>query len=204
MAEVKKSVFTRPVFLGAVVVILSALLIYWIDSMLSGPLEPSKKTIQTVNIITPPPPKEEIEPPEVEEEEPEVEEPEEPETEEIPDNLSEDDGGSDADTSATGILPPGKKRTGVKGTPAQRYAQFVVREEIREAFIDAGIMEKKYEINLNVWVNEAGKLMKFELLESTGNRKIDKRIKKALASFGGFSKSRPDKTNFFKIRLNTR
>lgn len=194
-------IFSNKLFLGALLLIVSSGLIYWVNSMLGEPDVPHKKTVQTITVFTPPEPPE-IEPPEIEE--PEIEEEEiVPELEEMPDLPSEESPpGPDIEAGPGPGVPVGGGKSGPRGDPGQRYAQYVVRNEIYERLIEAGVMSRRYQTNIQVWVNDEGKLVKFKLLEPTGDRKLDKKIKKVLASFGYFSKPPVDDRNVFKIAVN--
>ena len=182
------------IFIAAVILI-SGAIIWFVGGMLSEPVEPPKKTVQEIKVIRPPPP-----PPEIEEEppppEPEIEEEVDiPEPEDIPDipdiePAASDPIGLDAEGGAGGdafglLGKKGGKGLIGSGTGDRNlwYAGNVVQPAVLDKLVErTGLLALRYRIRLNVWVNEAGEVTKFKLLESTGDPEIDSAINIALAS----------------------
>ena len=178
-----------PVIIGTSLVLIStALVIYFVISQLNKDDLAPKKTVQQISIVAPPPPPPpEVEPPPPE---PEIEEkvdlPEpEPEMPEMSDEPPPGDLGVDADGSAgsDGFGLVGRKggRGLLEGGRFGWYSHMLqtsIHEELSN--IDL-IREKTYSIVMAIWISEDGKVTRVRLQSSTGEANIDSAIEKALS-----------------------
>lgn len=201
----------KPIIFVAVVICLSVLIIWYVGGMLSQPIETPKKTVQEIKVIRPPPP-----PPEVEEEpppEPEVEEEvdiPEPEPEALPDvpDMEPPPGeqlGLDADGAAGGDAfgLVGRKggRSLLGSGNGSRFAWYgkIVSSDLHERLNeDSKLRSKSYKVQCNLWLNRAGQITKFKMLNSTGDNELDARIKDVLNSIVSVSENPPLEMNMEK------
>ena len=192
------------IFFILAVVIISGLIIWFVGGMLSEPIEPPKKTVQEIKVIRPPPP-----PPEVEEEpppEPEVEEEvdiPEPEPEALPDVPDMEpppgDLGLDADGVAGGDAFGLAARKGGRsligsgdGDANLWYASNVIKIAVLDKLTNIeGILLTRYRVRLNIWVNSAGQVTRYKLLQSTGDTEVDQKIRTAMDQLKKFDQLPP-------------
>jgi len=178
-------------------------MIYGIQSLLDKPTH-TKKMVQQISMIKPPPPP----PP------PEIEEPPEPEmeqemeileAEEMLEDLAEDMSmedmpigdllGLDADGSAGmdafGLLAKRGGRDLIGGGSSNPYGWYF--NELEQDILDflyeqEGLRKKSYSIRMTVWLSREGKVERIQLLESTGDKDVDKKLQ---AAFTGKLLSKP-------------
>lgn len=185
---------------GVVVIGLFVVISDFIDSPKSN-----KKVAQQISLITPPapplPPPEKIEkPPEPEIEEVKIEEPVPEDVPEVPsdeppigDLLGLDvDGMGGAD--GFGLL--GKKGArSLLGSGGDRFAYYgnTVTQMIQEFLYDRGDFRRKaFSVKVKLWIDVSGKIEKVELLNSTGDRTVDKSLQVALMEMGEISDKPPE------------
>lgn len=188
-----------PLIIGGVIsVSIVAAVVFFIINMLDAPPAKPKKMVQNITFVTPPPPPPPPDepPPEPEvQEEVEVPEPE-AEPEEIPDAPAEDmppvgDLGLDAEGvaggDAFGLLARKGGRDlllGGGGQAAKRQYGLAVKSDIQDFLSDIEeIRKSEYDIKIKFWYDEKGNITKFEMLESTGNKKLDKTMKTTLSRY---------------------
>ena len=197
------------------VILISGVLIWFVGGMLSQPIEPPKKTVQEIKVIRPPPP-----PPEVEEEpppEPEVEEEVEIPEEDIPDvpdmepppgsQLGLDaEGGAGGD--AFGLVGKKGGRSLLGSGSGSRFAWYsnIIKTEILESlYEDEQLRSKSYRIRCDIWVSKTGEINRIQMLNSTGDADIDKRIKDRLHALRRISDAPPADMNMpIKIAIQSK
>jgi protein TonB len=178
----------------------------------------TKKFVQQISLIKPPPPPPKIEkPPEPEVEEVKIEEPEQPDQEmpETADDLppAGDLLGLDADgvagLDAFGLLGKKGGRGLLQGTEGDReftwYANRIQDDIYNWLSEKDEIRKQRYSIVVDLWINQDGSIRDFELVESSGNKKIDKQLAMAFSQMGQFSERPP--TNIpqpIKVKINSR
>ena len=86
----------------------------------------------------------------------------------------------------------------------QWYAQ-KARDRIRGLLARrAGIRKGTYKLPIRLWIDEGGKLLRFELLKSSGDADVDREIQAALADFGQMPERRPQQLPPFRVRVEYR
>lgn len=179
-------------------------LIVFVQNMLEKPVS-SKKMVQQITLIQPPPPPPKIEKapePEIEEEV-KVNEPEDT-PEEVPDPIADDtpmgedlalDAEGVAGGDAFGLL--GKKGGrdligSAGGNPFAWYAASIQGDILDFLSEDADIRKLQYSVKVSLWLDMSGRVKHTKLLSSTGDQKMDKRLKQALAKLEQLSDSPPE------------
>lgn len=201
----------------ALIVGLSALLIWFLSGLFTQEIEPPKQTVQEIKVIRPPPP-----PPEVEEEppppEPEVEEEVEiPEPEEMPDMPDMEPPPSDqlgldaeggAGSDAFGLLGNKGGRgliSGSGGSALGWYKTIIQSDLLSYLSEDKNIRTKSYSIDIQIWYSGDGSVDRVKLLNTTGNKELDSKIQSSLNGFKRFSEPPADgKGTWVKIRLSSK
>lgn len=177
----------------------------------------TKKFVQQISLIQPPPPPKIEKPPEPEVEEVKVEQPKEV-TEEMPESVDDlppmgDDLGLDADAvaglDAFGLLGKKGGRGLLEGTEGDRQFSWYtsrVQDDIYNWLSDKDEIRKyRYSIVVKLWIDKDGTIRDFKLVKSSGDKAIDKQLTVAFAQMGQFSESPP--TNMpqpIKLQINSR
>lgn len=186
-----------PFMLGAIVIAVAIALAIFIRQHLTDKPVEQKKLVQQVTIIAPPPPSP---PPEQEPEpEPEVEEPieEQPVEEAMPDEpmdeASSSDLGVEGDGSAGGdgfglVARKGGRSILGGGSPYAAEVQTAISDVLAA---DDRLRHMGYVAVLRVWVDENGRLQKYEVQQREGNPEVEALLKKALASVDRFDNPPP-------------
>lgn len=201
---------------GLVVVLVGAGLVAFVKSMLVTP-SPSKKMIQQISLIQPPPPPKIEKPPEPEiKEEVKLEEPE-PTPEEAPDPLADDapmgdDLALDADGvaggDAFGLLGKkgGRDLIGSSGgNPFAWYAASIQGDIIDYLSEQSDIRKARYTVKVRLWIDDNGRIMRSQLLTSTGDKEMDGKLAMALQSIDKLRDKPPqDLPQPVNIRITSR
>ena len=170
-------------------------------SSLSSQVPPPKKEPQQIKLVAPPPPPPPPPPPEIEEPpEPEDEpEPEEPEPEPEPDDSPEPDQADDLDAASDELvsdaavgnctgplcLKKGKPKCTVgcgKGDAAYtRFAGSLKQALTRMLSDDESVRKSAYNVIVEVWITEDGRIERANLVKGTGDSKTDDALELALS-----------------------
>ena len=184
-----------PFIIGAVLTLLIALGVYFLQSLFEKPVQ-TKKQIQQITMIQPPPPPPpppEQKPPEPEPEKllepvPEPQKEPEPAPEEAQEPTS-DQLGVDADGAAggDGFGLVGKKGgqsllSGSNGSAILWYGGQVKKSlEVQlQNLLDGSARERSYSVQLNIWIRADGQLERVELANSSGSSEVDSAIAQIL------------------------
>lgn len=185
-----------PRVLGLALVCIAVGLAIWLKGFIGEKPVEQKKVIQQITVIAPPPPPP---PPPEPEQEPEVVEEsiEQPMDEALPDAPMDDAGGSelgmDADGSAGGDGFGLVARKGGKGLLGGGSPYAV---EVQSAITDAlssndNLRHMSYVAVLKLWIDENGKLKRYEIQQREGNPDVQKLLQTALASVDRFDNPPP-------------
>jgi protein TonB len=177
----------------------------------------SKKFVQQISLIKPPPPPKIEKPPEPEVEEVKLEEPEEV-AEDMPESMDDlppmgDQLGLDADgvagLDAFGLLGKKGGRGLLEGTEGDREFNWYttrIQDDIYNWLSDRDDIRKhRYSIIVKLWINKDGTIRDFKLVESSGDKKIDSQLSVAFSEMGHISERPP--TNMpqpIKLQINSR
>lgn len=217
-----------PMIIGVAIIIIAAILAYVFREYFQKPTE-SKKQVQKITVVQPPPqppppppPKPEIKPPEVKEEklpdpepepEPTPETPEpEPEAADAPagEELGVDaEGGSGGDGFGLVGKKGGKGLIGGGGGGGNAfiwYGQHVQKELLSE--LDKTLKDRarevKYSAVVHIWIDPNGDISRVELANSSGTAEVDNALRKAISEVKGHLKPPPDRMpQPLKIRIRS-
>lgn len=188
-----------PVLLGAVLVLLIAALVYFLQDSFKKPPQTKKMVRQVTMIQPPPPPPPEQKPPEPEIEEEKIEPlPEEAEPEPEPEPSPEQDDkppaedlGLDAEGSAGadgfGLAARQGGRAllgGGGGNAAIWYGGQIVRhveDAIRGLLADIPALNADYSVAVDIWIGPDGRISRGELAGGSGNSEVDRALRQALS-----------------------
>lgn len=179
-----------------VVVVLAVGLAVWMKNFVGDQPVEQKKIIQQVSIIAPPPPPP---PPPKQEPEPEIEEEpmEELMDESMPDEPMDNSLASDLGIDAEGAagsdgfgLAARKGGRGLLGGGSP-YAADVQTQITDLLTADDKLKYKEYSVVLKVWVDQFGKLEKYQVQQQSGNPEVEDLLRDAIASISGFGASPP-------------
>lgn len=205
----KKKSLTRfiPMFISIMFVAgVTGGVVLGIQSLLEKP-PLSKKFIQQISLITPPPPPKIEKPPEPEVEEVKIKEPEST-PDEMPEAMDDlppmgDQLGLDADGTAGGdgfgLLGKKDGRSLLGGNPGDAFSWYTGRltSYIEEKIYDLSEQDKyrklrdaRYSVNIKVWI-EDDLTLRGKLVNSTGDQQRDHAIRQVLASLGTFNERAP-------------
>lgn len=179
------------------VVVIALILALIIRQKLSDKPVEQKKMVQQITVIAPPPPP--PPPPPEPEPEPEVQEevPEEPIDEALPDEPMEEsastDLGVDADASAGGdgfglVARKGGKGMLGGGSPYATEVQTSITDVLST---DERLRRMNYVAVLKLWIDEKGRLSRYEIQQREGKPEVEGLLKKSLASIGRFDNPPP-------------
>ena len=159
----------------------------------------TKKLVQQVQIIRPPPPAETPPPPPPEPEEVDVPEPEEPEPELADEQpLAGDQLGIDAEGVAGGdgfgLLgrKGGRDLLGAgSGDQYNWYGQILKSDLIDKLAEMRDIRRDRYSVTVRLWLAPDGRIQRFKVANSTGDAQLDRDLLAALESLGRVSELPP-------------
>ena len=203
MAEASRKFNWQPILIGAVVIIALVLTGLLIKSLIGGKSgenhkPPKISLIPTTPPPPPPPPKEEkkIEPPKDQK----VEQVVEQKVEQPPDNPAlkmEGAAGDGPSAFAAGkVTSDDLSKLGNGGgllNPFNTYAQTIKGELQRQLARRSELKRRQYRIEVRVWVDDGGKMKRYELLGTTNDSDTDDAIKSVLAALPTFSEAPPPK-----------
>ncbi|NWG38858.1 MAG: TonB family protein [Hydrogenophilaceae bacterium] len=193
--------------------------------------EPPEKTkVQKISLVKPPPPKPEEKPPEPEKIEPQ----DQPKQEEVqldepppPDQPASDapppgeqlgldsDGSGSGDGFGLAARKGGRDITTIgpsKGSGSNPWAWYdsMLNAAVNSAFQQAlareqALKDKNYKVVVKVWIDEAGKVTRAFLVDSTGDTQADEVLKEALREMRPLREGPPnDMPQPVKIRVTSR
>lgn len=185
--------------IASVVIAVTAVLGYLLIDAMEVPPEKTQKVVQQVNIIRPPPP-----PPEPEREPPPEPEPEdliEPEPEQVVDSDEPPPGdllGLDADGVAGGdgfglvARKGGRDLLGIGSDEQYRwYGQVLKRDLIGRLTEIRDLRRDRYSVDVRLWLSPDGRIQRFQVGNSTGDRGLDRDLVTALESLDRVSEMPP-------------
>lgn len=170
----------------------------------------AKRQVAKISILPdtppppPPPPKEEKKPPPPKEEPKRVMR-EEPVKQDVPKQSEQikmegaaGDGPSAFGAGAitkdySGGTPGAGEGGGVNRLVMNSYANATTRALNDHLARERELKQQNYKVNVNVWLNADGTLLRAELAGTTGNPNVDTTMREALARFPGTGRSVPDK-----------
>jgi TonB family protein len=209
-----------PALVIVLVLLGAGFLVYLLRGLLAGSPPAPKQTVQQISLVQPPPPPP---PPKVEKPpEPEMKEevPEpEPEPEEVPEELPDlvndeppagDLLGLDAEGGAGGDGFGLIGRKGGRGllSDGSRFGSYagLIKEDIVDALSAAsGVRDHGYSVLVKLWIDQSGRVERYELLSSTGDRKTDESLRLAFSSLPRLSQPPPeDMPQPVKLRVTSR
>lgn len=187
---------------GLVVVLVGAGLIAFVKSMLETPPQ-TKKMVQQITLIQPPPPPKIEKPPEPEiKEEVKLDEPE-PVPDEAPDPMADDtpmgedlalDAEGVAGGDAFGLLGKkgGRDLIGSNGSAFAWYASSVQSDILDYLSEVNDVRKQRYSVGVWLWLDDGGGIRRVELKGTTGDKSIDASLKTALAGIDRVREKPPD------------
>lgn len=186
-----------PRILGFALLCITIVLALWLRNFVGEKPVEQKKVIQQITVVAPPPPP--PPPPPQQEPEPEVVEQdiEQPMDEALPDAPMDDAGGSelgmDADGSAGGdgfglVARKGGKGLLGGGSPYAVEVQGVITDVLSA---NDSLRHMSYVAVLKLWIDESGKLKRYEIQQREGNPDVQKLLQTALASVDRFDNPPP-------------
>ncbi len=202
---------------AALVLCLVTGLFWFIQHMLNSAQPMSKKTVQQITLLQPPPPP--PPPPKVEEPppEPEVVEDKTPEpdpqqadqsNEDVPPGADlglDTDGGAGGDAFGLIGRKGGRDLIGSRGGMETWYMN-VIKSDIQDfLYENAAVRKKRYAVDVRFWIDADGRIKRFELLKTSGDREMDGALKTALSNFSKVREKPPeDLPRSFTIRITSR
>lgn len=203
-----------PKIVGTLVVALvGVVMVYVVQDFLATPAGPPKRA-QQITLLTPPPPP----PPQEKPPEPEVKEEaklEEPPVEDLPEEASDEpppgaDLGVDADGGAGGdgfglIGRKGGRGLLDGGGPFSYYASQLQRQIEDSLLAEEGVRKKAYSIVARIWLRPDGRVLRAELVSSTGNSTVDATLVKAITTAQAVPQAPPaDMPQPIRMRISSR
>ncbi len=180
------------------VIAVVGIVVWLIVSSMGDSGQPTKKLIQQVQIIRPPPPPE-TPPPPPEPEEVDVPEPEEPEPEvaDADEPPAGDQLGLDAEGVAGGdgfgLLgrKGGRDLLGTSGDQYKWYGQILKNDLIDRLAEIRDIRRDRYSVVVRLWLAADGRIERFSVVTSTGDKQLDQDLLVALQSLDRVSEVPP-------------
>lgn len=204
---------------GGIVLAVSAAIMLglWLKDFLGGETPHRKQSLQQITLIKPPPPPPPPEkPPEpVVKEEIKLAEPEPEPMEQADEPPPGPDLGIDAEGTGDGdgFGLVGKKGgadlIGSRGNPWAWY-DAIVNDAVNSALQDALAREKElkdktYKVVVKVWIDTGGQISRVEVMDKTGDPKVDELIKEAMQNVRALREGPPaDMPQPLKIRVTSR
>lgn len=202
-----------------------ALLMWWLIGMFTAPAPSHKKrVIQEISLVKPPPPPPpKVEPQKVEPQKVEIKQPlEAPKPDQQANKPDAPPPGPDLGLDAKG--GPGGDSFGLVGKKGgadligsgtiggggavggtNRFAWYgaLVKDRIQDAVAkDKKLNGVDYRVNVNVWINPSGMVIRAELLGSTGNAEVDNGLRLALRNLPPLREGAPsDMPQPIKLRI---
>ena len=221
MSEKKRWARHLPAMLGvALVVLVVGGVIYMMMHFLQNTAKP-KKAVQEITLLQPPPPPPPP-PPEVQPPEPEIQEEvkideQEPLPDELPETPTDEappgeqlglDAEGGAGSDGFGLLGNKGGRSLLGGGGGGKFAWYagILQQDLGSKLNELEQMRKaKYSIRVKLWIDGGGKIERFELMGSTGNRQVDETLKVALADLGQVREAPPqDMPQPIRVRISSR
>jgi len=182
------------------VVALVAGLAWLVISGMGEPVPQGKKLVQQVQIVRPPPPPPTPPPPPPEPEEVDVPEPEEPEPEApepdqppIGEQLGLDAEGV-AGADGFGLLGRKGGRDLLAGGGGDAYGWYgqVLKSDLIDKLAEMrDIRRDRYSVEVRLWLAPDGRIERFKVINSTGDKQLDRDLVAALESLGRVSEKPP-------------
>ena len=173
------------------VIALVGAVVWLIVSNMGDSAKPTRKLIQQVQIIRPPPPPETPPPPPPEPEKVEVQEPEQPEPEvaDAEQPPAGDQLGLDAEGVAGGdgfgLLgrKGGRDLLGSGGSDQYNWFGQIIKKDLIDKLAEIrDIRRDRYSIDVHIWLAPDGRIQRFKMITSTGDKELDRDLVKALES----------------------
>lgn len=184
--------------IGVGVVAVVALMGWFVLSAMGEPVQSNRKNIQQVQIIRPPPPPDVPPPPPEVKEEVVVPEPEEPPQAESNDPPPGDlglDANGVAGGDAFGLLARKGGRDLIGSSDGDRFGWYgnVIRNDLLSRLAEIrDIRRDRYSIVVRLWLGPDGRVERFSLATSTGNKDLDQDLTAAIQSLGRVSEQPPE------------
>ncbi len=207
-----------PVLLGIAISLLIVLGGWFLKDNFHKPPQ-TKKVVQQITMIQPPPPPE-IKPPEPEIKEEKIEEPiPDKEPEPAPEEANEPpaaelglDANGTAGSDGFGLAARKGGRSILGGTPGSSILWYggqikrQVEDNLQNLLNDTAAMKNGYSVIVNVWVGPDGRITRGELAAGSGKADVDQAIRAALPKLrASIGKAPPDNMpQPVKIRLTSR
>lgn len=185
--------------LGVLVLCMGVGFVFLVRGWLATPAPTPKKVVQEIRLVRPPPPPPETPPPPPPpEEEVDVPEPEaEPEPTPSDEPPPGEQLGLDADGTAGGdgfglVGRKGGRDLLAGGNAAFTWYSTLVKDELLEALQDEERARAgSYSIRVQLWVRDDGRVERFRLAQSSGDRDRDRAIEAALSRLDRLSRGPP-------------
>jgi len=215
----KSSPFKRhlpKIIAGTAITLITLLAFFGIRSILSDKPGHVTPKVQTIKLIKPPPPP--PPPPKIDEPppEPDIQEKlDEPEPEEpMPDMADEPlpgeqlgvdaEGGAGSDRFGLIGNKGGRGLLSGAGDPEQQYG-LQVQSDISDALSSDDVIARiSYSIVVKLWIRFDGHVQHFELVKSTGDSEIDKRIKEIISKMPPFERPPESLRMPIRYRISSR
>lgn len=181
-----------------IVVILVAVLVWFIRGFMATKEQKPQRAVQTVTLIRPPPP-----PPPEEKPPPPPEKIDQPLPKDTPEPTPRDtpapapqlglDTSGEAGSDAFGLMAR-QGGADLVGTGNAVFAWYTskLKDQVAERLsTDATLRAKKYSVTVHVWIAADGRIRDVRLLSTTGNHELDTAIVTDLSSMGRMSEAPP-------------
>ena len=218
MNKKKRLVRFVPVALGGAVTLgIATATIAIIKNLLDDDAPAPKKTVYQITLVQPPPPPP---PPKIDEPppEPDIEEPQQtPDPVEQPSDAVDElpagdllgldaDGGIGADGFGLIARKGGRSLIGGGGGGEFDWYTGMVQREIQDALSDQEqLRADTYVVDVKLWIAPNGKMKRFQLLTSTGNKALDELLKATFNSLKKFNEEPPvDMPQPVRLRIASR
>jgi TonB family protein len=186
--------------IAAVVIAVVGGLAWLILGSLGEAPAPAKKVVQQVQIIRPPPPPETPPPPPPEPEKVDVPEPEEPpQAAEADQPPAGDQMGLDAEgvagSDGFGLLGRKGGRDLLAFDSGDQYSWYgqILKSDLLDKLAEIrDIRRDRYSVDVRVWLAPDGRIQRFKIVNSTGNKELDRDLQAAMESLGRVSEQPPD------------
>ncbi len=201
MTPKRKKTPVTPIILGFVVVSVLGGGVWFIHSFLGGAKVQQPKIVQEVHLIRPPPPPPpEEKPPPPPPEEKVVTPQDQPKPDPTPDNQPppsqnlglDAEGGAGGDAFGLVGNKGGRDLVGGGGGSAATWYGNLIKNDLMERLsADKDLRAGNYQVQVRVWFNKDGTVVRTALVKSTGSRERDRSIESILSSFSQISQPPP-------------
>lgn len=196
---------------GGVLLLVVAGMFYVIKGFIDSAEKPSKSKVQIISLVKPPEPKPpEEKPPEPEKqeikEEVQVDQPQPQASNEPPPGLTSSlgpgDGGGFGLAAGDG---KGTGRIGGGGNPFNWYASLLQQALQDQLASNEKAKDAVYKVLVKVWVSASGKVERYEVMNSSGNKEVDITLRTILSSLSELKEAPPpDMPQPLKLRIVSR